>query len=319
MLATIKNAVNFKSISDIVRGENHFAHMRLGVLSIGERLYSTQRIVKEAKRRGHDVRIVDYTRCALFFDKTTPKVIYHGEDISEFADAIIPRIGASYTKQGLLVVNQFEKRDIYNIASSIGILRSRNKLLTFQHLVEHNVPIPKTVYGNNKHQLKEQLALLDSEKVIIKFLEGTHGLGVMLAESKQSAISIIETMSALNQMVLLQEFVEEANGADIRAYVVGEKVVASMRRKSNGDFRSNVHRGGSTQAIKLTTEEEDIAVTSAQCLGLDVAGVDILRSNRGSLVIEVNSSAGLEGIEGATKVNIAGEIIRYIEQRVNDR
>lgn len=292
--------------------------MKLGVLSIGERLYSTQRIVKEAIRRGHDVRIIDYTRCVLLFEENTAKVIYNGEEIGGFPDAIIPRIGASYTKPGLLVVNQFEKRGAFNIASATGILRSRNKLLTFQHLVQNNVPIPKTVYANSKYLLKEKLDMLGSERIIIKFLEGTHGLGVMLAESRQSAVSIIETMNSLNQMVLLQEFIEEANGADIRAYVVGDKVVASMRRKSNGDFRSNVHRGGSTQPIKLTTEEEDIAITSAHCLGLHVAGVDIIRSERGPLVIEVNSSAGLEGIEGATKVNIAGEIIKYIEQEVND-
>ncbi len=290
--------------------------MRIGVLSIGERLYSTQRIVKEAKRRGHEVRIVDYTKCSLYFEGAQGKVFYHGEDISEFADAIIPRIGATYTKPGLLVVNQFEMRDIYNVASSFGILRSRNKLLTFQHLVEHHVPIPRTVFASSKTLLKHQLSMLGSEKVIIKFLEGTHGLGVMLAESQQSALSIIETMHSLNQMVLLQEFIEEANGADIRAYVVGDRVVASMRRKSNGDFRSNLHRGGSTQEIKLTTEEEDLAVTSANSLGLDVAGVDIIRSNRGPLVIEVNSSAGLEGIEGATKVNVAGEIIKHIEAHV---
>ncbi len=290
--------------------------MKLGVLSIGERLYSTQRIFKEAKRRGHDVRIIDYTRCVLLFEDHTAKVIYNGEDIGGWPDAIVPRIGTSYTKPGLLVVNQFEKRDAFNIASATGILRSRNKLLTFQHLAQHNVPIPKTVYANSKHLLKEKLNMLNSERIIIKFLEGTHGLGVMLAESRQSAVSIIETMNSLNQMVLLQEFIEEANGADIRAYVVGDSVVASMRRKSNGDFRSNVHRGGSTQPINLTTEEEDIAISSAHSLGLDVAGVDIIRSDRGPLVIEVNSSAGLEGIEGATKVNIAGEIIKYIEQHV---
>lgn len=294
--------------------------MKIYLLSVSGRLYSTQRLFNEASRRGHYIRIIDHTKCAVFFDGKTPKIYFNNEDITFFADAIIPRVGASFTEHGVAVVNQFEKNGIYNIASSLGIIRSRNKLLTLQHMAKNHIPFPKTVYSKNKDTLKDQLDLLDGEQCIIKFLEGTHGLGVMLAESKKSAVSIIETMHSLNKPVLIQEFVKESNGEDLRAYVVGDKVVAAMKRSSEGkDFRSNVHRGGSTSAIKLTEEEKSIAVKTAQCLGLDVAGIDLIRSNNGPLVIEANSSAGLEGIEGATKVNIAGEIIKLIEKNVDKK
>jgi len=289
--------------------------MKIYLLSVSGRLYSTQRLFNEASKRGHYIRIVDHTKCAILFEKSKPKIYFNNEDISGFADAVIPRVGASFTEHGIAIVNQFEKNGVYNIANAIGILRSRNKLLTMQHLVKNNIPIPKTLYTKNTELLKDQLDLLDEEQCIIKFLEGTHGLGVMLAESKKSAVSIIESMHSLNKPVLIQEFVKESNGEDIRAYVVGDKVVASMKRSSEGkDFRSNVHRGGSTIAVEMTNEEQQIAIKTAQCLGLDVAGIDLIRSNNGPLVIEANSSAGLEGIEGATKLNVAGEIIKLIEK-----
>lgn len=291
--------------------------MKIYLLSVSGSLYSTQRLFNEASRRGHYIRIIDHTKCGILFDKNQPKILFNNEDVTHFSDAIIPRIGASFTEHGLAIVNQFEKMGNYNIASALGILRSRNKLLTMQHMVENKIPIPKTLYTKNTLLLKEQLDLLEGEQCIIKFLEGTHGLGVMLAESKKSAISIIETMHSLNKPILIQEFVKESNGEDIRAYVVGDKVVAAMKRSSGGkDFRSNVHRGGSTSVITMTDEEQRIAVKTAQCLGLDVAGIDLIRSKNGPMVIEANSSAGLEGIEGATKVNIAGEIIKLIEQNV---
>lgn len=291
--------------------------MKIYLLSVSGRLYSTQRIFNEASRRGHYIRIIDHMKCSLFFDQGAPKIYFANEDINDFADAIIPRIGASFTEHGVSIVNQFEKNGVFNVASALGIVRSRNKLLTMQHLAKQNMPIPKTLYSKNKETLKNQLDLLDSKQFIIKFHEGTHGLGVMLAESKSSAISIIETMHSLNKPILIQEFIEEAKGQDIRAYVVGDNVVAAMKRSSNGsDFRSNVHRGGSTSNIKLTSEEEEIAVTCAKALGLHVAGIDLIRSNKGPLVIEANSSAGLEGIEGITKVNIAGEIIKFLEKNV---
>lgn len=290
--------------------------MKIYLLSVSGRLYSTQRLFNEASRRGHYIRIVDHTKCSILFEGDKTNIYFNTEDISHHADAIIPRIGASFTEHGLAIVNQFEKHGIYNPASAIGILRSRNKLLTMQHMVKNNIPVPKTLYSKNPDVLKEQLDLLNGEQCIIKFLEGTHGLGVMLAESKKSAVSIIETMHSLNKPILVQEFVKESKGEDLRAYVVGDKVVASMKRSSQGkDFRSNVHRGGSTSVIKLTAEEEKIAIKTAQCLGLDVAGIDLIRSNNGPLVIEANSSAGLEGIEKATKVNIAGEIIKLIERK----
>ncbi len=294
--------------------------MKIYLLSVSGSLYSTQRLFNEASRRGHYIRIIDHTKCGIIFDQNKAKVIFGNEDVSNFSDAIIPRVGASYTEHGLAIVNQFEKLGNYNIASAQGILRSRNKLITMQHMVKNNIPIPKTLYAKNSAVLKGQLDLINGEQCIIKFLEGTHGLGVMLAESKKSAISIIETMHSLNKPVLVQEFVKESNGEDIRAYVVGNKVVAAMKRSSGGkDFRSNVHRGGSTSVITMTDEEQQIAVKAAQCLGLDVAGIDMIRSNNGPLVIEANSSAGLEGIEGATKVNIAGEIIKLIERNVEKK
>jgi len=289
--------------------------MKIFLLSVSGSLYSTQRLFNEASKMGHYIRIIDHSRCAILFDKNQPKILFNNEDITNYCDAIIPRIGASFTEHGLAIVNQFEKTGSYTIASSQGILRSRNKLFTMQHMVKNNIPIPKTLYTKDTLLLKEQLDLLDGEQCIIKFLEGTHGLGVMLAESKKSAISIIETMHSLNTPILIQEFIKESNGEDIRAYVVGDKVVASMKRSSNGkDFRSNVHRGGSTLAIEMTSEEKDIAVRTAQCLGLDVAGIDLIRSKNGPLVIEANSTAGLEGIEKATKVNVAREIIKLIEK-----
>jgi len=289
--------------------------MKIFLLSVSGSLYSTQRLFNEASKMGHYIRIIDHTKCAILFDKNQPKILFNNEDITNFSDAIIPRIGASFTEHGLAIVNQFEKTDSYTIASSQGILLSRNKLFTMQHMVKNNIPIPKTLYTKDTLLLKEQLDLLKGEQCIIKFLEGTHGLGVMLAESKKSAISIIETMHSLNKPILIQEFVKESNGEDIRAYVVGDKVVAAMKRSSEGkDFRSNVHRGGSTSIIEMTTEEKQIAVKTAQCLGLDVAGIDLIRSKNGPLVIEANSTAGLEGIEKATRVNVAKEIIKLIEK-----
>jgi len=289
--------------------------MKIFLLSISGSLYSTQRLFNEASKMGHYIRIIDHTKCAILFDKNQPKILFNNEDITNFSDAIIPRIGASFTEHGLAIVNQFEKTDSYTIASSQGILLSRNKLFTMQHMVKNNIPIPKTLYTKDTLLLKEQLDLLEGEQCIIKFLEGTHGLGVMLAESKKSAISIIETMHSLNKPILIQEFVKESNGEDIRAYVVGDKVVAAMKRSSDGkDFRSNVHRGGSTTVIDMTSEEKQIAVKTAQCLGLDVAGIDLIRSKNGPLVIEANSTAGLEGIEKATRVNVAREIIKLIER-----
>jgi len=289
--------------------------MKIFLLSVSGSLYSTQRLFNEASKMGHYIRIIDHTKCAILFDDNRPKILFNNEDITNFSDAIIPRIGASFTEHGLAIVNQFEKTDSYTIASSQGILLSRNKLFTMQHMVKNNIPIPKTLYTKDTLLLKEQLDLLEGDQCIIKFLEGTHGLGVMLAESKKSAISIIETMHSLNKPILIQEFVKESNGEDIRAYVVGDKVVASMKRSSGGhDFRSNVHRGGSTTVIDMTSEEIEIAVKTAQCLGLDVAGIDLIRSKNGPLVIEANSTAGLEGIEKATRVNVAKEIIKLIEK-----
>lgn len=292
--------------------------MKIYLLSVSGALYSTQRLFDEASKMGHYVRIIDHTKCGLFFNNGKTKVLFNNEDITTFADAIIPRIGASFTEHGVAIVRQFEKNMVYTTAATAGILRSRNKLETMQFLAKHNIPIPKTLYTQNKEVLKSQLSLLPGEKYVIKFLEGTHGLGVMLAESTASAISIIETMDSLNKPILIQEFIAESKGEDIRAYVVGQKVVAAMQRSSGGkDFRSNIHRGGTAKVVTLTKEEESIALQTAQCLGLDVVGVDLIRSKNGPLVIEANSSAGLEGIEKTTRVNVAEAIIKQIEKSYN--
>lgn len=292
--------------------------MKVFLLSLSGNLYSTQRLFNEASKMGHYVRIIDYSKTAILFDNNQSKILFNNQDITSISDAIIPRIASSFTDHGLAIVNQFEKSGVYTIASSQGILRSRNKLFTMQHLVKNNIPIPKTLYTKDANLLKDQLDLLDGEQCIIKFLEGTHGLGVMLAESKKSAVSVIETMHTLNKPILIQEFVKESNGEDIRVYVVGNEVVASMKRSSMGkDFRSNLHRGGETSKIVLTKEEREIAIKTAQCLGLDVAGIDLIRSDRGPMVIEANSTAGLEGIEKSTKVNVARKIIKLIQKNVN--
>lgn len=292
--------------------------MNIYILSISPRIYSTNRLYHEGAKRGHNIRIVDHTRCSVILgDEGKPQIYLSSENITDGVDAIIPRIGTSVTRHGAAIVKQFEMNGTFTTAKSLGILRSRNKLRTMQILARKRIPIPKTLFAKNPENIEEQIKLLGGAPIIIKLQEGTQGLGVMLAESKKSAKSIIESLYNMNVNIIMQEFIEEANGNDIRVYIVGNKIVAAMQRSSNDeDFRSNVHRGGSTHTVELTDYERKIAIHTAKVLGLPVCGVDIIRSKRGPLVIEANSSAGLEGIESHTKVNIAGEIIKYLEKNV---
>ncbi len=291
--------------------------MNIYIFSLNSRIYSTSRLVEEAYLAGHDVRVVNHTQCSVLIGNESPYVYYKGENIINKADVIIPRIGASVSRHGAAIVKQFEMNGVFSTARSLGILRAHNKLRTLQILNRKHIPIPKTVFSIDPNNIDEQIELLGQMPVIIKLQEGTQGLGVILAESKKSAKSIIDTFYNINANILLQEFIEESNGEDIRAFVVGNRIVAAMKRSGGeGEFRSNVHRGGSTENVRLTNKEKKMALRAAGHLGLPVAGVDMIRSKRGPLLIEVNASPGLQGIEAATGVNIAGEIIKFVEKNV---
>ncbi len=288
--------------------------MHVFILSVSGYIYSTSRLFDEAEKRGHDVSIIDHTKCSVFLNNGKKQIFFDGDDIINEPDVIIPRIGTSVHKHGTTIVKEFEMNGVYTTASSKGITTSHSKINSLQLLNNHNLPIPNTVYSINKENVEEQLALLGKAPVIIKLQEGTQGMGVMLAESKKSAISIIDTFNSMNKSIMLQEFVKESNSEDIRAFVVGDKVIAAMKRKgTKNDFRSNIHRGGKGLKVTLTPQEVDIAVKAAHSLGLTVAGVDLIRSKKGPLILEVNSTPGLQGIEAYTKINVAEEIIKYLE------
>jgi len=290
--------------------------MKIGILSRGIGLYSTQSLARAGSRRGHHMQIIDHLRCNLILEPNTPQIHYDGQRLQGL-EAVIPRIGASVTAYGASVIKQFELMGIYSAVRSNALLLSRDKLRSLQKLSIGGIQIPKTFVVNNLEELPYLMKSFRGAPVVIKLLEGTHGAGVILSETLNTTISIIEAFQKANQQVLIQEFIEEAQGADIRAIVVGGRVVASMKRQAaRGEFRSNLHRGASAHAINLTPEEEKIAKKSARLLGLDVAGVDMLQSNRGPLVMEVNASPGLEGIEGATGVDVAGEIINFVSEKV---
>ncbi len=294
--------------------------MNIYIFSLSNKIYSTSRLVEEAYLAGHDVRVVNHTQCSVLIGDESPFVYYKGENIIERPEVIIPRIGASVSRHGAAIVKQFEMNGVFSTARSLGILRAHNKLRTLQILNRKHIPIPKTVFSIDPSNINGQIDLLGGMPVIIKLQEGTQGLGVILAESKKSAKSIIDTFYNINANILLQEFIKESNGEDIRAFVVGNKVVAAMKRTGvEGEFRSNVHRGGSTENVRLTAKEKKMALRAAFHLGLPVAGVDMIRSSRGPLLIEVNASPGLQGIEEATGVNIAGEIIKFLEKNVRTK
>ncbi len=293
--------------------------MRIFVLSTRAKLYSTRRLIEEAEAAGHHVRRVNHTRCSVLLGDGSPQIIYDGENIINGVDAIIPRIGATVSQHGAGVVKEFEMHGVSTTARALGILRARDKVRTLQIMTRKKVPIPKTLFSINPDTINEQIEYLGGPPVIIKLQSGTQGMGVILADSRQSAKSIIDTFYSMNTPILLQQFIVESGGCDIRAFVVGDRVVAAMQRQSvKGDFRSNIHRGGSAQSIELTDEEKDIAIKSTQVLGLPVAGVDIIRSHHGPLLIEVNASPGLKGIEEASGVNVAAAIINLLEGENKD-
>lgn len=295
--------------------------MNIVILSKSTELYSTSRLVQAAELRGHTVEVIDHTKCMVYMEKGRPIVHYQGRDLEQ-VDAIIPRIGTSVSFFGASVVRQFEMQKVFCINGSQAILRSRDKLRSMQILSSKDVGIPKTCFTKHpkNKDVDDVLKILNGPPVVIKLLEGTQGLGVVLADTKSAAKSVIEAFSGLKTNVLIQEFISEANGEDLRAFVVGDKVVGAMVRKgAEGDFRSNLHRGGSSQLVKLTRTEKSTAIKAAKAMNLAMAGVDMLRSSRGPLVMEVNSSPGLEGIERTTESDIAGTIIEYIEQHAQKR
>lgn len=290
--------------------------MKIALLSRNPHLYSHRRLVEEAQKRGHYIRVFDYLRCYMNIASKNPTVMYQGRALEEF-DAVIPRIGASYTFYGTAVVRQFEMMGRFSLNGSIAISRSRDKLRCLQILARKGVGLPVTGFAHSTKDVQGLMQIVGGAPMVIKLLEGTQGIGVVLAETAKAAESVIEAFRGLDANILVQQFVKEADGADIRCLVVGDKVVASMMRKGKeGEFRSNLHRGGSATAIKISPEERKTAVQAAKEMGLKVAGVDLLRSRKGPAVIEVNSSPGLEGIEKATQINVAGKIIEYIEKNV---
>jgi ribosomal protein S6--L-glutamate ligase len=289
--------------------------MDIALLSVSLNVYSTKRLAEEAEKLGHYIEVIDHTKCSVLLGSSTPKIYFMSEDIGHEFDAIIPRIGAKVTKHGVAIVKQFELNGIFSSARSLSISRARNKVRTLQIMARKGIPIPYTLFSINPDNIQEQIDVLGGAPVVIKIQEGTQGLGVILAETTKSAKSVIDTFYKMDTSILLQEYIEECNGEDIRIIVVGQKVVASMKRSSaNDEFRSNVHRGGEVNKVKLTNKEKEMAINAAKYLGLGVAGVDLIRSKRGPLLIEVNASPGLQGIERATGVNVAKAIIEYVEK-----
>lgn len=289
--------------------------MDIALLSVSMGVYSTKRIADEAEKRGHYIEQIDHTKCSVMLGGKKPQIYLREENITNAFDAVIPRIGAKVTRHGAAIVKQFEMNNVFSTARSLSITRARNKVRTTQIMARKGIPIPKTLFSINPDNIHQQIELLGGAPVIIKLQEGTQGMGVILAETKKSAKSIIDTLYKMDTSILIQEFIEESNGEDIRIFVVGHKIVASMKRISEaGEFRSNVHQGGNAVAIKPTLKEKQIALNAVKYLGLGVAGVDLIRSKKGPLLIEVNASPGLQGIEAATGVNIAGEIIEYVEK-----
>lgn len=288
--------------------------MNIVILSRNANLYSTDRLVEEGEKRGHKVEVIDPLKCDIIIEKEKP-TIYYQDRYLDYVEAIIPRIGASVTFYGCAVVRQFEMMNVFTTVTSDAILRSRDKLKSLQRLSKAGIGMPKTVFTNYSRDAREVIQHVGGAPVIIKLLEGTQGLGVVLAETKSAAESVLEAFNGLQARVIIQEFIKEAKGADIRALIVDGQVVGAMKRQGlEGEFRSNLHRGGSASIIKLNHEELKVAVNASKALKLPVCGVDMLQSARGPLLLEVNSTPGLEGIESATGRNIAKSIIGFIEK-----
>jgi len=291
--------------------------MNIAVLSTNPNLYSTRRLVEAIEQRGHNGRVINHLKCDIVMEDKGPSLFYDGERISDI-EAIIPRIGASATFYGTAVVRQFEMMKVFSALDSLAITRSRDKLRSLQILSRTGVGMPKTAFTNYSKGDSRVLKHIGNAPVVIKLLEGTQGLGVMLVDTDKAAKSVVEAFDSLKTRVILQEFIEEAGGADIRVFIVDGKVVGAMKRQGKeGEFRSNLHRGGNATILKLSRAEKSAAIKAAKSMGLAIAGVDLLQSKRGPLILEVNSSPGLEGIEKATGVDVAGKIIEYIERGVS--
>ncbi len=288
--------------------------MKIGILSRNAQLYSTRRLREAGEQRGHQVEVINPLLCYMSIASSRPEIHYRGRSLTDF-DAIVPRIGASITFYGTAVVRQFEMMGTYCVNESVAITRSRDKLRAQQLMARRGIGLPITGFAHSTRFTDDLVEMVGGTPLVIKLLEGTQGIGVVLAETRKAASSVIEALRGLDAHILVQEFIEESAGTDLRCFVVGKQVVAAMERTGvEGDFRSNLHRGGSAARAKITSEERRTAVRCARIMGLNVAGVDMLRSNRGPVVMEVNSSPGLEGIEGATHTDIAGAIVEFIER-----
>ncbi|MGD2117577.1 MAG: 30S ribosomal protein S6--L-glutamate ligase [Chromatiales bacterium] len=288
--------------------------MKIAIMSRNGKLYSTKRLVEAAKQRGHEVRVVDPLRCYMNITSHRPSIHYRGDILDDF-DAVIPRIGASITFYGTAVLRQFEMMGVYPLNESVAITRARDKLRSAQLLARKGIGLPVTGFAHSPDDIDDLMTQVGGAPVVIKLLEGTQGIGVVLAETQKAAESVIQAFMGLKANIMVQEFIGEAGGSDLRCLVIGDKVVAAMKRQAReGEFRSNLHRGGSAALVRITPEERSTAVRAARVMGLNVCGVDLLRSNHGPVVMEVNSSPGLEGIEYATNKDIAGTIIDFIEK-----
>lgn len=288
--------------------------MKIAILSRSEEIYSTRRLKEAAIKRGHTVKVIDYQRCYMDITSDKPSIHHQGK-VLELFDAIIPRIGARRTFYGTAIVRQFETMGTYTINPSIAITRSRDKLRSHQLLVMKGVKMPATGFAHSPSDIDDLIAMVNGPPMVIKLIEGTQGVGVVLAETRKAAKSIVQALMGLNENIIIQEFIRESKNSDIRCFVIGEKVVASIKRQAKpGEFRANIHRGASAESIRITKEERELAIKAAKIIGLRMAGVDLLRSKRGPLVLEINSSPGLEGIEAVTQKDIASLIITHIEK-----
>ena len=288
--------------------------MKIALLSRNRKLYSTRRIIEAAEERGHEVKVIDVLRAYMNIAAHRPTIHYKGESLEGF-DAVIPRIGASVTAYGTAVLRQFEMMGVASLNESVAVSRSRDKLRSLQLLSRKGIGMPLTGYASKPDDIKDVIRMVGGAPLVVKLLQGTQGIGVVLAETQKAAESVIEGFMGIKADILIQEFIKEADGSDIRCFVIDGKVVAAMKRQAQkGEFRSNLHRGGTSSLIKITPEERSIAVRAARIMGLTVAGVDLLRSNHGPVVIEVNSSPGLQGIESATGKDVAGMMIDFIEK-----
>lgn len=292
--------------------------MKMAILSRKSVLYSTARLVEAAHARGHQAETIDTMRCYMNITSARPTIHYKGNEL-EVYDAVIPRVGASVTFYGAAVVRQLEMMGVFCINDSVAITRARDKLRSLQLLSKKGIGLPITGFAHSLDEIKDLIGMVGGPPLVIKFLEGTQGIGVILVETSKAARSVLEAFLGLKVNIMVQEYIKEAGGADIRCFVVGNRVVAAMKRqaKSPEEFRSNLHRGGIAIPVEITDEERNMAIRAAYIIGLNVAGVDIVRSNRGPLIMEVNASPGLEGIERATGIDVATEIIKFIENSIN--